>query len=232
MTNISLASSKLLAGAAQMAVDSIGAIDQQVQAAQAIHVDPGALPGLAADLTSLNATLAEWPDTIRPFAISNLKAAVTVDTAALATWPGVNRQDQTALLEYAGKLGAAVQTSSGAITRLDAAVTPFRMAIDQSASRLPGDLQAVSEQLASEQHMAQMLAQQAQDQQAKIQYYQANPWRLIADGLGMDALTQDFTTIINAENAAQAALSQLQQLEPQMAQLAAAGARFWACPWR
>jgi DNA repair exonuclease SbcCD ATPase subunit len=222
MPEISLKPTMLVARATQMAADSIGVIDEQIRAAGAIHVDAAALPSLSNDLGALNRTLQQWPQQLRALAVETLRGALNLDTAVLQNWPRINQQDQGALLNFARVMQQYVNNASGAIGRLQTALAPFRTAIDQSVSTLQGDLRTVSNQLAAEQQMANMLEQQVQQQQDRINYYNSHPWQLILDGLTIIGLIRDLQNINNAENEAREALSRLRQIEPQLQQLSQA----------
>jgi hypothetical protein len=221
MPTPALRASLVVARAAQMTADSIGAVDQQIQAAAAIHVDP-VVPGFAEDFATLNNALAEWPRTLRPLTINTLTGALAEDTPVLQNWGTINQQDQNALVGFATLLQAATSNISGSLGRLGGAVAPFRTAIDNSVSRLQSDLKTLSTQLAVEQQQAATLASEVNQQMQRIQYYRDNPWQLVLDGLSIVGLINDLNTIINASNQARAALSRLQQIEPQLQQLGAA----------
>jgi hypothetical protein len=222
MSTTPLKPTLFVARAAQMTADSVGAIDQQIGAAAAIHVDPAALPRLAGDLANLNRTLAQWPQTLRAQVAQTLRTVLNNDIGALRDWPGVNQQDQSALLSFARLLQGVVGSGATAIGQLGNAVAPFRTAIDASVSTLDTDLKAVSDQLTAEQQTVAALEAQVRQQQNRIQYYRDHPWKLILDGLSIVGLIEDLNNIINADNQARAALSRLQQAMPQLQQLAAA----------
>jgi hypothetical protein len=222
MAAIPLKPTMLVARATQMAADSIGAIDQQFLAARAIYVDPQVLPSLSNDLAVLHRTLQQWPERLRPFAGEVLSRTWNEDANVLQEWSEFDKQNQGMLLIIARWLQYTVDNSSREFERLQAALAPFRTAIDQAVSTLRGDLQAVTSSLVSEEILAVILAQEAQQQQDKIHSIEHNPWRLMVDGMSIVGLIRDLQTIQNAENQARVALSRLQQLQPQIQQLAAA----------
>jgi hypothetical protein len=208
--------------AVRLAADSIAAIDQQVAAASAIRVDSTVLPALGSDLGALTRSLGQWPTQVRPVAVQALRETLTIDSAATAAWAKVDRTSPQALLAYAATLQQAMATSGGDVARLTTVMAPFRMAIDQSISRLQGDLGAVNSQLTTERALVSMLATQAQQQRDKISYYESHPWKLILDGLTIGGLIEDLQNISNAQSRANAALSRMALLEAQIQQLATA----------
>ena len=214
-----LSPNMLLSRATQMAADSIGATDQQIAATRSIGVNANVVPQLAQDYGLLQNELAHWPNYLRPLAIKVLQQALQVDTAAIQSWGRIDKDNQAALMAYAANLRESVKIGADGITQLQNALAPFRSVIDNSVSTLRMDLTAVSNQLNTERMLVNMLQQQAQQQQDRVNYYRSHPWRLIVDGLTIYRLIEDLNDIHNSQNRANAAISQMQQLYPQIQQL-------------
>jgi len=208
-----------IARSAQMAGDSISAIDAEVGAVRAISINTSVSPALAADVQSLQGLINDWPTTLRAQAQKTLGEVVTDDTQLATAWKAVDKSSATAMLGFAETLRSELKTDAGSITALNGDMAKFRTSADASVSHLNTDLQAVQQQLANEQALANSLAQQVRNQQKRIEYYKTHPWKLVLDGLTIVGLIDDLKNLINGQNRAQHALSELQRIEPKIAAL-------------
>lgn len=217
---MSLNPDMFVARSTKMVADSIGAIDQQIVALQAVHVDSNAIPNLSSDLSRLDSLIEQWKNNLRSVMIDDLSEALLLNSKISTIWASVDQQNSEAMLTFAEKLKLLISAEDDTVLRLSAAVVEFRTAIDQSVASLQIDLNTVSEKLNSELNIVQMLRSQVQKQQEKIDYYKRNPWKLILDCVSIIALIEDLQNIIESENQAQSALSQLQEVQRQVQSLA------------
>ncbi len=208
-----------IAQSAQMAADSISAIDSEVAAVRAISINTSVSPALAADVQALQGLINEWPASLRTQAQKTLGQVVKDDSQLATAWKGVDKSSATAMLGFAETLRSELKTDAGGITALNSDMAKFRTSADASVSHLNTDLQAVQQQLANEQALASSLAQQVQNQQKRIEYYKTHPWKLVLDGLTIVGLIDDLKNLINGQNRAQHALSELRRIEPKIAAL-------------
>lgn len=209
-----------IARSAQMAADSISAIDSEVAAVRAISINTSVSPALAADVQNLQSLINQWPTTLRAQAQKTLTEVVTDDTQLATTWKGVDRSSAAPMLGFAETLRSKLKTDTDGITALNGSMAQFRTSADASVSHLNTDLQSVQQQLAHEQSLANSLAQQVRNQQKRIEYYKSHPWKLVLDGLTIVGLIEDLKNLIDGQNRAQKALSELQRIEPKIEALA------------
>ena len=96
--------SKNIVIAAAQAADSISALDAEVAAVRAVHVDTALSPNLARDVQTLQKTVAQWPNGLRARARATMTAVVTETTQASTEWKAVDRTDTKAMLGFAESL--------------------------------------------------------------------------------------------------------------------------------
>lgn len=211
--------SKNIVIAAAQAADSISALDAEVAAVRAVHVDTALSPNLARDVQTLQKTVAQWPNGLRARARATMTAVVTETTQASTEWKAVDRTDTKAMLGFAESLRTALTTDDTQVTQLGTAMQDLRSSSDASIASLRSDVASVNEQIANEQNRAKQLQQQVEAQSKKVEYYKDHPWKLVLDGLTITGLIKDLIDIENAYNRAKSALSDLKKVERTLSML-------------
>ena len=160
----------------QLAVDSVGYVDQQVAAMQALTVPSVQVGNLQTDLKQIKQEAAVWPNSLRSEVIAAMQQVIACATQFIQSLPSTANMDQKALVAFMTQTQQSLGGLSHTVDLTGTHAGDFRSQLDHDVSSLNQDLLVIQSQISTDQQKVRDLHAQVRHLQEKLARYQRNPF--------------------------------------------------------